>query len=234
MGEIWLIRHGQASFGASNYDKLSKTGIRQSGILGSFFSRIDLDFDQVYSGRMERQIDTAKIVMSHANGGGDVQPLLMEEFDEYDHMGIIKSQIPFLKEEDPSIVNDLQDITKQRKQFRRFFDAIMKRWVSGAHDAPGIETFVEYGRRIEQGIETVAETNGSGGRIAVFTSGGVISLVMRMALGLSNWEAMLLGWRVLNTSVSVFKHARGRLNLVSFNSTAHLDLETDAELRTIN
>ncbi len=234
MGEIWLIRHGQASFGASNYDKLSETGIRQSGILGGFFSEIELEFDEIYSGRMARQIDTAKIAMSHANGGKSTEPLLMEEFDEYDHMAIIQSQIPGLMEKDPSIMPDLQDITKQRKQFQRFFDIIMQRWVSGNHDSPGVETHVAYGRRIEKGIEDVAANNGSGGKMAVFTSGGVISVAMRMALDLSNNETMMLGWRIKNTSVSVFRHTRGRLNLVSFNSTAHLDLEKDPELLTIN
>ncbi|MCP4691557.1 MAG: histidine phosphatase family protein, partial [Desulfobacterales bacterium] len=69
MCELWFIRHGQASFGASNYDKLSGTGIRQCEILGAFFSNTGRRFARVYSGRMVRQIDTAKIVMSHVNGG---------------------------------------------------------------------------------------------------------------------------------------------------------------------
>ncbi|EPM78754.1 hypothetical protein A249_34210, partial [Pseudomonas syringae pv. actinidiae ICMP 18804] len=35
MGSIYLIRHGQASFGADDYDVLSPVGIRQSRVLGA-------------------------------------------------------------------------------------------------------------------------------------------------------------------------------------------------------
>lgn len=234
MGEIWLVRHGQASFGSSNYDRLSETGIRQCRILGGFFSKLGLEFDAIVSGRMERQIDTAKIVMSCANGGGEIEPVLMGEFNEYDHVGIIDSQIAGLLEEDPSLADDRDDFIKNREKFRRFFGAVIRRWVSGNHDAPGVETFVEYGRRIEKGISSVVESMGPDGKAVVFTSGGVISIAMRMALDLSDREALLLGWRLRNTSVSVFEHVRGRLNLASFNSTAHLELEKTPGLLTVN
>jgi len=34
MGVVLLVRHGQASFGADDYDVLSETGIEQSRMLG--------------------------------------------------------------------------------------------------------------------------------------------------------------------------------------------------------
>ncbi|MCP4688592.1 MAG: histidine phosphatase family protein, partial [Desulfobacterales bacterium] len=210
------------------------TGIRQCEILGAFFSNTGRRFARVYSGRMVRQIDTAKIVMSHVNGGKEMGPRLMEEFNEYDHMGIIESQLPGLLAEDPSIAPDLRNIKKDRRQFARFFGSIMTRWHSGEHDARGVETYVEYQRRIKKGIEKVVENNGSHEKIAVFTSGGVISVAMQLALDLSRDNLMNLGWHIMNTSATVFKHARGRLNLVSFNSTAHLELEKNPEIVTIN
>ena len=39
MGSIYLIRHGQASFGAENYDVLSPLGYRQSEALGDYLAR---------------------------------------------------------------------------------------------------------------------------------------------------------------------------------------------------
>ena len=38
MAELVLIRHGQASFGADDYDKLSDMGWRQSRWLGEYFA----------------------------------------------------------------------------------------------------------------------------------------------------------------------------------------------------
>ena len=34
MSNIYLVRHGQASFGAADYDQLSELGLRQSALLG--------------------------------------------------------------------------------------------------------------------------------------------------------------------------------------------------------
>ena len=38
MPEFFLVRHGQASFGADNYDKLSALGHRQARWLGGYFA----------------------------------------------------------------------------------------------------------------------------------------------------------------------------------------------------
>ncbi|EXF47276.1 phosphoglycerate mutase family protein [Pseudomonas sp. BAY1663] len=42
MGSIYLIRHGQASFGAENYDVLSPLGYRQSEALGDYLAQLDI------------------------------------------------------------------------------------------------------------------------------------------------------------------------------------------------
>ena len=60
MGSIYLIRHGQASFGAENYDVLSPLGYRQSEALGDYLAQLDVTFDRCLSGELERQQDTAR------------------------------------------------------------------------------------------------------------------------------------------------------------------------------
>ena len=37
MGMLYLVRHGQASFGAADYDQLSELGARQCEALGRWF-----------------------------------------------------------------------------------------------------------------------------------------------------------------------------------------------------
>ncbi len=46
MGSIYLIRHGQASFGAANYDVLSNVGVQQAEHLGTYLSDLELTFDR--------------------------------------------------------------------------------------------------------------------------------------------------------------------------------------------
>ena len=59
MGTLYMIRHGQASFGSANYDLISETGVLQSRILAEYLLAVGLAPDALYSGAMERQKDTA-------------------------------------------------------------------------------------------------------------------------------------------------------------------------------
>ena len=76
------------------------------------------------------------------------------------------------------------------------------------------------------------EENGPKKKIALFTSGGVVSAVMQMALGLSDEDTIRLSWQIRNTSVSILKYSDKRLGLSSFNSVAHLEIRNEAELLT--
>ena len=62
MSVIYLIRHGQASFGTDNYDQLSAVGREQSAILGSYFADLREPIHGIYTGTLERQRETAQLV----------------------------------------------------------------------------------------------------------------------------------------------------------------------------
>ena len=52
------MRHGQASFGAADYDNLSELGQRQSVRLGEYLAARQIDFDAVLTGTLKRQVQT--------------------------------------------------------------------------------------------------------------------------------------------------------------------------------
>ena len=62
MSVIYLIRHGQASFGTDNYDQLSAVGREQSAILGSYFAALGEPIDRIYTGTLARQRVTAQLI----------------------------------------------------------------------------------------------------------------------------------------------------------------------------
>ena len=64
MATIYLVRHGQASFGAENYDKLSDLGCRQATVVGEYFRDQGIHFDAVYSGDLSRQRNTARLAIA--------------------------------------------------------------------------------------------------------------------------------------------------------------------------
>lgn len=233
MGTLWFIRHGQACFGADDYDDLSKTGCRQANALGRYFARAGIAFNAVYSGSMKRQTETAKQAMAAANHGEPMAgPTILEEFNEYDFMAIIRSQLPSMVREDPCLAERSKNIFKDDATFVELFSLIFQRWIAGTHDIPGAETFEAYKGRIEQGVAKVIQENGSAGNTAVFTSGGVIGVLVQMVLNLSLEVTMETGWQICNASISRFRVKENRLVMAGFNSIAHLEIEGHQNLIT--
>lgn len=233
MTRLHLIRHGQASLGSQDYDRLSPLGIRQSEILGEYLAALELKFEAIYSGEMERQTDTAALVMEKICGRGDRQQLVIRpDFNEYDAHTIVRLQIPTMIREDPQIANALERLVTDGKALKMVFVRAMTAWVSGKWNAPEVETWPQYVDRVRTGIATVVQENSPGSDVAVFTSGGAICVAMLLALGLSAEQCILLALQTINTGVSVFHYSDGELSLSCFNSRAHLDLRKDPTLIT--
>src|ERR1700743_3002247 len=93
VGSIYLIRHGQASFGADDYDVLSPTGVRQAQILGQHLAELGLSFDRCLAGDLRRQQDTATLAMEQfAAVGMPVPPLEIDPaFNEFDADAVIRA-----------------------------------------------------------------------------------------------------------------------------------------------
>lgn len=238
MGAIWLIRHGQACFGADEYDALSATGFRQAQALGRYFARSKITFDAVYTGSMKRQTDTAKRAMAYTcNEPTPIRqspwvPAILPEFNEYDFMAIINSQLPSLVAEDPTFREKSKKIFTDDATFVALFGLVFKRWASGRYDIPGAETFEQYKNRIYRGISRIIAENGTDRQIAVFTSGGVIAVMVQKALNLSMAITMETGWQICNASISRLIYDEKKLTLNGFNSVAHLRMDPDQDLIT--
>jgi len=212
VGRIILIRHGQASFGASDYDLLSELGKKQAEITGRFFAKAGIHFDAAYSGTLKRQKQTAEIVLN------SISVQISDAFDEYDFMAIIRSQLPDLlgKESDQILINDAV--------FDKYFGKMMKRWASGVDDKPGVETFSHFTQRVINGIKTAAADN-PGKTTAIFTSGGVIGMALHAVLNIAPWEAFKSAWYIPNCSISSIVFNEKGLKLETFNSMAHLNVK---------
>ena len=224
MSEIFFVRHAQASFGKEDYDRLSPLGLRQAEILADYLVKAGAEFHTVYSGSMERQMDTAKKALS-ALGNQVREPGLriMPELNEYDPYLVIKTHVPDLIRGDPSISQALSQMYSDRRSFQVVFERAVLRWLAGLNDVEGVETWRAFRDRVHKGVKMIMEENGRKKRILVFSSGGAISAVMQMALSLTDEETIRLSWQMRNTSMSVFKYSEEKFGLLSFNSLAHLE-----------
>jgi broad specificity phosphatase PhoE len=234
MSDIYMIRHGQASFGEEDYDRLSPTGVVQAGIVARQWVSIGRKIDAIYVGSMKRQADTADALVCAYQDKQMVVPEIIIDaaFDEYDSGSVFEAQLPGMIEEDPSISEKLPDIFSKKRVFQLLFQEAMNRWVSGDYDIPGVTTWGDFKQRVQNGMQGVMQTQGAKKTVAVFTSGGPISVVVQEALDLTDQMAMAQSWQVMNASVTWFKYNAKGIALAGFNDIAHLELENDKDLLT--
>jgi len=234
MSEIYMVRHGQASFGEKNYDRLSPMGRVQAEIVARHWFRIGRKIDTIYVGGMKRQIDTVDALVSRYKVKQMSVPEVIsdESFDEYNSASVFEAQLPGMVGEDPSISKKLTDIYKDKRTFQYLFEEAMNRWVSGACDVPGAVTWNDFKNRVLSGIDGIMQKQGAKKTLAVFTSGGPISVVVQEALSLTDKSAMAQSWLIMNASITRFKYNAKGLTLAGFNDITHLELENDEKLLT--
>jgi broad specificity phosphatase PhoE len=234
MSMIYMIRHGQASFGKEDYDQLSPLGKKQSRLLAQHFLDTGFDPDAAYSGTMARQTGTAQEVLSaYRVARRKVPPLeMLSGFNEYNTTAIVTALFPGMVKDDPSLNDDLPKMYVSKDSFKRVFEGAMLRWVTGAFDTPEFESWEALKARVAESLRLIMKSHGKGKTIAVFTSGGAIAASLAHVLGISGERAMRLNWQLLNSSVSRFMYSEERVTLAGFNSIAHLELAGDPTLIT--
>jgi len=224
MGTLYLIRHGQASFGAADYDDLSELGRRQARVLGRFLAGAGIRFDACWSGSLRRQRQTAAETAESYRQAGMALPRPSENpvLDEYDYETVLRTLIPIILEEEPAFGKAVDDMLSDRRMFQSVFGRVMIRWASGCDRLDALPSWEGFCSRAAAGIQEMLNGCPSGGRVAVFTSGGPIAAMMGRVLGLAPETAIALSWQLVNASITRFTFSRGRTGLDTFNEKGHL------------
>ncbi|MBV1810281.1 histidine phosphatase family protein [Pseudomonas viridiflava] len=234
MGSIYLIRHGQASFGADDYDVLSPVGIRQAQIVGAHLVDLGISFDRCISGDLRRQKDTALNALAQFGEAGlNVPELEIDSaFDEFDAEGVMRALIPAMLSQEPKALDILRDAANNRAEFQRLFSLIIGRWIGGQHDTLGLQSWLGFVARVKAGLDRIVQNAAPNERIAVFTSGGTITALLHLITGMPAHQAFELNWHIVNTSVHRLGFRDNEVTLASFNSYTHLQLLKTPELIT--
>lgn len=202
MGAIHLIRHGQASWGADDYDELSEKGTRQAALLGMAWEASDWAPTAAVSGSMRRHTQTA-IAAIDASGRGDGYDV-DAGWDEYDHSMFTAG----LK----------ADITP--RDFQPHLDASLAAWMDGSLDAD--VAYGDWHGGILGSLERALEAAGPGQHVAVFTSGGPIATVVSHLLTGDDSLFVRLNAVIVNASVTTVINGSTGPRVLSFNEHAHL------------
>lgn len=160
-------------------------------------------------------------------------PTVIETFDEYDGRALVAARCRFDRDGTALSAEGLKRLRQDQRGFQAYFADTLNRWLDGVYDsAPGVETWDCFYRRVANGIQQIMDRNGQGKRLALFTSGGPITAVVKRVLGLSPRTAVELGWQLMNASLTIIQYNNGRMALSQFNNTTQLLLERDAALMT--
>jgi broad specificity phosphatase PhoE len=229
MSSLTLVRHGQATAFAEDTDQLSSLGELQARALGKYWADSGVAFDEVYSGSLTRQRRTAAIVGAIVSAAQRPWPHVRvdPDFNEYDGDGIVRVLVPALQQESPEFAKlvlaarEASHGPERNRHFQRMFEVVVARWVSGELSAPNVEPWVAFRDRVRRGFKKITAAAGNT-RVALFTSGGAIGVMVQSALHAPDMSAVQLNWRVRNCSLTEFVFSKNRLSLDSFNAIPHL------------
>lgn len=237
MGTLLLIRHGQASYGEADYDRLSTRGREQAAALGRFLAGQRLD--AVYAGPLVRQQQTLAVAAEAAAAAGTALPaaVTLPELAEYPAFDMLKHLLPRLVAEDPRFAQ--LETAPTPRLLDEAFHALLGRWSRDEWAVEGVERVGAFVARVRAGLDRIlraAGAAGSGARVACVTSAGPIGVAVGLTFGIPDARMVRTSAVIRNASITELRfRSQGfdwqpdQISLVTFNLTAHLPPGLDTE-----
>lgn len=238
MSELILVRHGQATPFETDTDRLSPLGEGQARAVGLALSAEEVRPTHVFHGPLVRQRRTAQIAAGAAQFADADAPAPWPDavqdirLAEYDGDGLTRDLAPLLAAQDERFAASVRQFQERRdapdrnRAFQPMLEQLAGAWQDGRVTHPGVEGWAAFRPRVHAALTDLTRLP-SGSSVLAFTSGGVIGLMVALALDAPDAAALRLNWRVRNGSLTRFTFSAstsggGRLSLDSFNEVAHL------------
>ena len=211
MGTLYLVRHGQASFGAANYDQLSPLGHQQCLRLGQYLRSKGRVFEAVITGSLQRHHQSYAAIAEGLQN--QAEPLVWPGLNEYDSHAMIAAVQP-----SPLPRPDTPE------QYRHHFKLLrqgLKQWMAGTVEPKGMLSHSEFVAGVAGALDHVLKHHT--GDVLLVSSGGPISTAVCHILG-SPPEVMIdLNMRLRNSAITEFAYTPKRHMLVTYNVLPHLE-----------
>jgi broad specificity phosphatase PhoE len=242
MGTLYLVRHGQASFGATDYDQLSSLGQQQCVRLGEYWRERGLAFDAVLTGTLRRHTQTLAAIAEGLNaatslgatsfsagppqgettpsGGSAVRaatsvgaPLFWPGLNEFDSAAIIATVHPH-----PLAKPDTPEL--YRHHFRLLRDGLTQ-WMNGVVSPKGMPSYRAFQQGVIGALDHVRKH--CDGNVLLVSSGGPIATAVGHVLGTTPETTIELNLRIRNSAITDFSFNPKRHSLQTYNTLPHLD-----------
>jgi broad specificity phosphatase PhoE len=231
MVTLLAIRHAQASFDADNYDVLSPRGEQQAERLGAFLAGDpEFGFDRVVCGDMFRHRQTLAAIQSAFEAANrDLPEARFDiDFNEFDHGAVIEH---FLAEfpEHPEFGGCMPP-KSDRASIARFLAAALQSWAKCELEHRLAEGWRAFDTRIARARQRLLDESGSGERVLLVSSGGVIAKLAQAALEVSDTRTIDFNLSLMNSAISEFHWRDQHLRLRSWNTLPHLSQHAERQL----
>ena len=222
MANLLIVRHGQASFGAENYDQLSPLGQRQADLTGEFLRKMDTRFSAAYSGDLSRQRETGERVLDQLEQAPEL--IIDPRFNEVQTDEQIEVMMPLLVERDARFADLVAAMDTDTKSFQKIIETVFNYWVSPECDVSGIQSWKDYHGGVVSAFENAMASAASGTDTAIFTSGGTIATIVGHVLKLTSDRVYEFYEPVFNCSITRIIFNSRKCSLSTFNDVGHLHL----------
>lgn len=225
--KIYLVRHGQASLGAADYDNLSERGEQQAVRLGEYFASRGITFDAAYGGTLKRHAQTYKGITRGMNASQAMPDMALRVgLNEYDSEAVIAAIC--------SIVElAAMKSPKTGEGYKQHFAMLRKgigAWMRGESQPEGMTTYAQFAAGVMAVLDEVRASTAKS--VLISSSGGPLSSAVAQVLGLSHEAGIELNMRMRNTAVSELLVTPKRCVLLTFNTLPHLDDEMGRAMQT--
>lgn len=211
MGTLHLVRHGQASFGSHDYDRLSELGARQCEALGAWLHERDRRFEGVIRGTLRRHEQSLDAIARTLPG---LPPAIeWPGLNEYDSEAVVRAV--FQGELPPATSAE-----GYRQHFRVLREGLLA-WMEGRAQPAGMPSWREWLDGIEGALTLVRER--FGGDVLLMSSGGPIATAVAQVLQAPPASVIELNLRIRNSALTEFAFTPKRHALATFNTVPHLD-----------
>ncbi|MFT7721656.1 MAG: histidine phosphatase family protein [Roseateles sp.] len=212
MGSLYLVRHGQASFGAADYDQLSPRGHEQCRHLGAYWRERGQRFDAVFTGTLRRH---AQSLAGIAEGYGQALPATaLPGLNEYDSEAILRAI-------HPGPLAAPKDAEGVKQHFRLLRQGLLA-WMRGEVAPAGMPPHAGFAAGVADALARVLAL-GVGRQVLIVSSGGPIATAVAQVLACPPETFVELNLRIRNSAVTEFAFNPKRHHLVTFNTLPHLD-----------
>jgi broad specificity phosphatase PhoE len=213
---VIFVRHGQASFGSADYDRLSTRGVEQAHVVAQHLQREQVRVDVVVSGALGRQRATAEPVAAQLGCTLETD----SRWNEYDTDQILTYHSTSSVRQQRTPGNDVPDVSS--REFQGILERAVLDWIAAGTSAPGAESWPRFSERVSAALADLGRRLSSGQTALVCTSGGVLAALCTRLLSVPDATFVAFNRVTVNAGITRVLLGRSGATLLSFNEQAHL------------